>query len=77
MPLTFSPGGLPSRVGAGVLQLRSVLVSPFNMELGCYAQVGVMELSEFCLFLVGFPATCISNVSPRVYLGSTLSAYSL
>jgi hypothetical protein len=53
---------LVSAGGTGAL-----LVSPFNMESGCYAQAGSMEGSEFCLFSVVFPVRCISNVSPRLY----------
>jgi hypothetical protein len=45
----------------------ALLVSPFNVEWGCYAWAGDVEVSEFCLFLVVFPARCISNVSPRFY----------
>jgi hypothetical protein len=36
--------------GAGAL-----LVSPFKMEWGCYAQARGVEESELCLFLVVFP----------------------
>jgi hypothetical protein len=43
------------------------LVSPFNVEWGCYMQVGDVEVLEFCLFLVVFPARCFSSVSPRFY----------
>jgi hypothetical protein len=43
------------------------LVSPFNMEWGCYAWAGVVEESEFCLFSVVFPVRCISSISPRFY----------
>jgi hypothetical protein len=48
--------------GTGVL-----LVSPFNVEWGWYAQAEGVEVSEFCLFLVVFPARCISSISPRFY----------
>jgi hypothetical protein len=48
--------------GVGVL-----LVSPFNVEWGCYAGAGRVEVSEFCFFLVVFPARCISSISPRFY----------
>jgi hypothetical protein len=48
--------------GAGLL-----LVSLFAMEWGCYAQAGGVEESEFYLFLVVFPARCISSISPRFY----------
>jgi hypothetical protein len=49
--------------------MGALLVSPFNVEWGCYAQAGGVEGSEFCLFLVVFPARCISSISPRVYFG--------
>jgi hypothetical protein len=66
---------------AGVLHLSSweelasgsagaLLVSPFNMECGCYARAGGVEESEeseFCLFSVVFLVRCISSVSPRFY----------
>jgi hypothetical protein len=55
--LFFSLGG-----GQG-----NLLVSPFNVEWGCYAQAGGVEESNFCLFLVIFPARCISSISPRFY----------
>jgi hypothetical protein len=45
----------------------ALLVSPFNVEWGCYVWAGVVEVLEFCLFLVVFPARCISSVSPRFY----------
>jgi hypothetical protein len=48
--------------GAGAL-----LVSPFNVEWGCYAQARGVEESKFCLFSVVFPVMCISSVSPRFY----------
>jgi hypothetical protein len=51
--------------GAGAL-----LVSPFNVEWGCYLWAGRMEESEeseFCLFSVVYPVRCISIVSPRFY----------
>jgi hypothetical protein len=48
--------------GAGAL-----LVSPFNMEWGCYVWAGGVEESEFCLFSVVFPAKCFFSVSPRFY----------
>jgi hypothetical protein len=37
------------------------------MEWGCYAWARGVEESEFYLFLVVFPARCISSVSPRFY----------
>jgi hypothetical protein len=37
------------------------------MEWGSYVQAGDVEVSEFCLFLVVFPARFISSISPRVY----------
>jgi hypothetical protein len=45
--------------------VEALLVSPFIVEWGCYAWAGGVEESEFCLFLVVFPARCISRVSPR------------
>jgi hypothetical protein len=46
---------------------ETLLVSPFNVAGGCYAQAGGVEVSEFCFFLVVFLARCISSISPRVY----------
>jgi hypothetical protein len=68
MPLS-SPGGLllPSRIGAGIWWSGALLVFLFNVKWGCYAQAGVVEVSEFCLFLVVFPTRRISSVSPRFY----------
>jgi hypothetical protein len=48
--------------GAGAL-----LVSPLNVELGCYVWTGYVEESEFCLFMVVFPVRLISSISPRFY----------
>jgi hypothetical protein len=45
----------------------ALLVSPFNVEWGCYAQAGGVEESKFCLLSVVFPVRCTSNVSPRFY----------
>jgi hypothetical protein len=45
----------------------ALLVSPFNVEWGCYVRAGGVEVLEFCLFLVVFPARCISIISPRFY----------
>jgi hypothetical protein len=45
----------------------ALLVSPFNVEWGYYAWAGGVEESEFHLFLVVFPARCISSVFPRFY----------
>jgi hypothetical protein len=45
----------------------ALLVSPFNVEWGCYAWARGVEESEYCLFLVVFPGRCISSVSPRFY----------
>jgi hypothetical protein len=47
--------------------IEALLVSPFNMEWGCYVWVGGVEESEFCLFLVVFPVRWISSISPRFY----------
>jgi hypothetical protein len=46
----------------------ALLFSLFNMAGGCYAWAGGVEVMEFYLFLVVFPARCISTVSPRVYI---------
>jgi hypothetical protein len=43
------------------------LVSLFTVEWGCYAQAVGVEVLEFCLFLVVFPAKCFSSISPRFY----------
>jgi hypothetical protein len=48
--------------------MEALLVSPFNMAWGCYVRAEGVEVSESCLFLVVFPARCISIDSPRVYL---------
>jgi hypothetical protein len=57
--------------------VAQLLVSLFNVAGGCYAWAGGVEVSEFCLLLVIFPA----NVSPaslqEFTLGSTLSASTL
>jgi hypothetical protein len=45
----------------------ALLVSPFNVEWGCYAWAGGVEESKFCLFLVVFPVKCISIVSLIFY----------
>jgi hypothetical protein len=45
----------------------ALLVSPFTMEWGCYVWAGDVEVLEFYLFLVVFPARCISSISPRFY----------
>jgi hypothetical protein len=45
----------------------ALLVSPFIVEWGCYAWAEGVEKSEFCLFLVAFPARHISSISPRFY----------
>jgi hypothetical protein len=47
--------------------MGTLLVSLFNVEWGCYVQAGGVEVSEFCLYLVVFPARCISSVFPRFY----------
>jgi hypothetical protein len=47
--------------------MGGLLVSPFNMEWGCYVWAEGVKVSEFCLFLVVFPAKCFSSVSPRFY----------
>jgi hypothetical protein len=47
--------------------MGALLVSPFNMVWGCYVWAGGVEVSEFCLFFVVFPARGISSISPRFY----------
>jgi hypothetical protein len=47
--------------------LRALLVSLFNVEWRCYAWAEGVEVLEFYLFLVVFPARCISSISPRFY----------
>jgi hypothetical protein len=37
------------------------------MEWRCYALAGGVVVLEFYLFLVVFPARCISSISPRFY----------
>jgi hypothetical protein len=37
------------------------------VEWGCYAWAGDVVVLEIDLFLVVFPARCISSVSPRFY----------
>jgi hypothetical protein len=64
--------------------MGALLVSPFNVEWGCYAQAWGVVVLEFYLFLVVFPARCISSIPPSFYfrkqaftLGSKLSSSSL
>jgi hypothetical protein len=45
----------------------TLLVSPFTMEWEYYVWAGGVEVSEFCLFLVVFPAKFFSSVFPRLY----------
>jgi hypothetical protein len=45
----------------------ALLVSPFNVEWGCYAWAWCVEVLEFCLFLVVFLARYIFSVSPKFY----------
>jgi hypothetical protein len=47
--------------------MGALLVSPFNVEWGCYAGAVDVEVSEFCLFLMVFPTRPISSISPRFY----------
>jgi hypothetical protein len=47
--------------------MGALLVSPFTMEWRCYAWAGGVVVLEFYIFLVVFPARCISSVSPRFY----------
>jgi hypothetical protein len=48
--------------------MGSLLVSLFNVEWGYYVWAGSVEVSEFCLLLVVFPAKSISSISPRFYI---------
>jgi hypothetical protein len=48
--------------GAGAL-----LVSLFNLVVGCCVQAGDVKVLEFCLFLAVFPARYISSIFLRVY----------
>jgi hypothetical protein len=45
----------------------ALLVSPFNMAWGCYEQAGSGEVLEFCLFLVVFPAQCVSSIFSKIF----------
>jgi hypothetical protein len=45
----------------------ALLVSSFTGQWGCYAWAGGVAMLEFYLFLVVFPARCISSISPRFY----------
>jgi hypothetical protein len=47
--------------------MGALLVSLFNVEWGFSAWAEGVEESEFCLFLVDFPAKHISSISPRFY----------
>jgi hypothetical protein len=47
--------------------MGALLVSLFNVKWGCRAWAGGVEVLEFCLFLVFFPARCTSSISPRFY----------
>jgi hypothetical protein len=47
--------------------MGALLVSLFNVKWGCRARAGGVEVLEFCLFLVFFPARCTSSISPRFY----------
>jgi hypothetical protein len=47
--------------------VEALLVSPFTVEWRCYARAGGVVVLEFYLFLVVFPARCISSISPRFY----------
>jgi hypothetical protein len=46
----------------------ALLVSPCIVVWGRYAWAGSLEVSEFCRFLVVFPAKCVSSVSARFLL---------
>jgi hypothetical protein len=75
--LLSSPGGLllSSREELASGGMAALLVSPFNVERGCYVRAGVVEVSEFCLFLMVFPARCISSISPRFYFRKRASCF--
>jgi hypothetical protein len=45
----------------------TLLVSPFKVKWRCYAWVGGVEESKFCLFSVVFLVRYISSISPRFY----------
>jgi hypothetical protein len=45
----------------------ALLVSPFNVKCRFSAPAGGVEGSKFCLFLVVFPARCVSSVSPKFH----------
>jgi hypothetical protein len=47
--------------------MEALLDFPFNVKWRCYAWAGGVEVSEFCLFLMVFPARCISSISPGFY----------
>jgi hypothetical protein len=46
--------------------MGALLVSPFNMEWGCYARAGGVAVLEFYLFLVAFPARCIQHLAKNL-----------
>jgi hypothetical protein len=56
--------------------METLLLSPFNVEWGCYAQAGGVEESEFCLFSVVFPGVSPASLQDFT-LRSMLSASSL
>jgi hypothetical protein len=70
LPLICSPVGLclPSRLGAGDWQHRSPPVFSVYGGLGNLCVGCGCEVSEFYLFLVVFPARCVSSVSTRFLL---------
>jgi hypothetical protein len=43
--------------------MGALLISPFNVEWGCYVWAGGVEESEFWLFLVVFPARYLQHLS--------------
>jgi hypothetical protein len=47
--------------------MGALVLSPFNVVGACCEWAGGVEVLEFCLFLVVFPARCISDISPIVY----------
>jgi hypothetical protein len=70
MPLICSLVGLrlPSTLRAGAWQCGSPPVSLYIVVWGSYVWARGAEVSKFCLFLVVFPARCVSSISARFLL---------
>jgi hypothetical protein len=70
MLLICSPVGLhlPSRLGAGIWWCRSPPGFSIYLVWGSYVWAGGSRVSEFCLFLVVFPARCVCRDSARFLL---------